>query len=85
MAPPASAAEARRGKALEQFHLLRPFLQEGVPLTHIATASGVSLRTLRRWVDRYRVQGLSGLMRKARTDQGQRPGATHEISHANLG
>jgi hypothetical protein len=55
MAPTASgqrhdptAAEAQRGKALEHLRLLRPFLQESVPLTHIAAASGVSHRTLRR-------------------------------------
>jgi putative transposase len=63
-------AATGRGTALEHFRLIRPFLQEGVPLTRIAAASGLSLRTLRRWVGRYRTHGLPGLMRATRKDQG---------------
>ena len=64
--------ETKRAQALEHFHLIRPFLEDGVPLTHIATLNQISLRTLRRWAGQYRSQGLSGLVRAVRKDQGQR-------------
>ena len=67
-------SETDRSRALARFRLIRPFLEDGVPLTTSAAEHGVSLRTLRRWVRRYHAQGLPGLMRKTRTDQGQRQG-----------
>ena len=65
-------SETDRSSALARFRLIRPFLEDGIPLTTSAAEHGVSVRTLRRWVCRYHTQGLPGLMRKARTDQGQR-------------
>jgi putative transposase len=73
--------EAQRAQALEHFHLLRPFLDDGVPLTHIAALHQLSLRTLRRWVQQYRAHGLAGLMRAARKDQGQRRSLTPHLQH----
>jgi putative transposase len=67
-----AAPPTRPGGALERFRIIRPFLEGGVPLTAIAAAHAVSLRTLRRWVSGYRARGLPGLARKARTDQGHR-------------
>ena len=64
--------EAQRLEALKRFHLLRPFLEDGVPLTHIATQHQTQIRTLRRWVAQYRSFGLVGLVRRPRNDQGQR-------------
>src|SRR2546429_4120171 len=64
--------EAQRAQALEHFHLIRPFLEDGVPLTHIAVEYQLSIRTLRRWVHQYRSLGLAGLVRSPRKDQGQR-------------
>jgi len=64
--------EPQREQAMERFHLLRPFLEEGIALTRIAEQHGQSLRTLRRWVARYRKDGLVGLARKGRGDQGKR-------------
>jgi hypothetical protein len=37
-----------RSAALERFHLIRPFLEESVPLPTLARQHGLSLRTARR-------------------------------------
>ena len=39
-------SEAQRALALERFALLRPHLQESVPLTHLARAQGIPLRSM---------------------------------------
>jgi putative transposase len=67
-----SLSEPQRLLALERFTLLRPALEEGVPLTQVARVQGVPLRTARRWVQQYRQHGLAGLVRTARADRGQR-------------
>lgn len=63
--------EARRTEALDRFRTLEPFLSGEVPLTAVARETGVPLRTLRRWVSRYRSEGLAGLARKERSDKGR--------------
>jgi putative transposase len=57
-------------QALERFRLIRPFLDGGVPLARIASENKLCLRTLKRWVQRYRSQGFAGLIRAARKDRG---------------
>jgi putative transposase len=64
--------EAGRQRALERFRILRPFLEDGVPLARIAINQKMTLRTAQRWVARYRQDGLVGLARQPRTDRGQR-------------
>jgi putative transposase len=71
--------EKQRRQALDHFHLIRPFLEDGVPLTQIAAFHQLSLRTLRRWVKQYRAQGLAGLMRAPRKDQGKRRSLTPQL------
>lgn len=58
--------------ALSRFRLLQPHFDEAVPLAVIARQEGVGERTLRRWKQRYEVEGIAGLERKARSDQGCR-------------
>ena len=58
--------------ALGRFLILRPHLEEGVPLARIAHERNPSLRTLNRWATHYRQLGLAGLCRKSRTDRDQR-------------
>jgi putative transposase len=70
--PLAMATEEQRAQALAHFRLIRPFFEDGIPLSRIATEQQLSLRTLRRWVQNYRAQGLIGLARVSRKDQGQR-------------
>ena len=67
-----SLTEAQRAHALARFVLLRPALEEGVPLAQVARAQGLQVRTARRWVHQYRQQGLAGLVRKPRADAGRR-------------
>jgi putative transposase len=43
-----------------------------VPLAAVARAAGVPLRTLERWAQRYRTEGLAGLARQPRADRGTR-------------
>src|SRR4051794_2913000 len=74
-----ASTETQRAQALERFRLIRLFLEDGVPLTHVAAQHQLSVRTLRRWVRQYRAQGLVGLMRAARKDQGLRRSVTAQL------
>src|SRR4051812_44189012 len=74
-----ASTATQRAQALERFRLIRLFLEDGVPLTHIAAQRQLSVRTLRRWVRQYRAHGLAGLMRAARKDQGQRRSVTAQL------
>ena len=60
--------------AMERFAVLRPHLEEGVPLRRAAQQGGVALRTAERWLARYRESGLAGLTRHVRSDA-----ATHHL------
>lgn len=65
-------SEAERALAFERFELLRPFLEEGVPLARVSRDRGIALRTACRWASQYRREGLAGLARKGRSDRGKR-------------
>ncbi len=58
-------------EAMERFRRLRPHLEDGVPLAAVAREAGLPLRTLERWIQRYRTQGLTGLARTPRADRGR--------------
>jgi len=45
-----SLPDEGRLRAFARFQIIRPFLEEGVPLTQIAQDQGLVLRTARRWV-----------------------------------
>jgi len=64
--------EAERDRAMHRFEAIRPHVLHGVGLTESAQLSGVPVRTLQRWVARYRGRGLSGLARQRRSDAGCR-------------
>lgn len=66
------ASESERALALERFYVIRPFLEESVPLAQIAKERAIPRRTLTRWVKQYREKGLGGLMRQERADKGER-------------
>ena len=67
-----SLPDHARLHALARFQAIRPFLEDGVPLTQLAMEQGIPLRTARRWVDCYRKEGLTGLARKERGDKDKR-------------
>ena len=64
--------EQRRAEAMTRFAVLRPHLEEGVPLPNAAGQAGVPVRTAERWLSRYRQGGLAGLARPSRRDAGTR-------------
>ena len=71
MATPLTAlTDQERAQAVARFEILRPFFHDHVPLTQIARQRQLPLRTLTRWVQRYRAAGLVGLVRKRRRDAG---------------
>jgi putative transposase len=67
-----SLSDIERSRALDRFEIIRPFLEDGVPLTRLARERQIVLRTARRWVARYRKNGLAGLVRKERNDKDER-------------
>jgi putative transposase len=68
----ASLSEQQRQQAMVRFVVLRPYLEEGVPLTRAAAEADIPLRTTQRWLARYRRDGASGLARLRRQDAGRR-------------
>jgi len=76
----AALSEDQRRRALERFQVLRPFLEEGVPLAAVARAHALSPRTARYWVRQYRQHGLAGLVRRPRSDRGR-----HRLPDALVG
>ncbi len=65
-------SEHARAQAFERFKIIRPFLEEGVPLLTLAQHHERSARTLQRWVHHYQQGGLVALCRKSRADRGAR-------------
>lgn len=67
-APFASLSEARQAQAMARYEVLRPHLDDTVPLPRAAADAGVPLRTAERWLARYRRGGLAALARPVRSD-----------------
>jgi putative transposase len=68
----AAYTEAERHEAMRRFAVLRPHLHDGVPLPEAARDAGVPLRSVQRWLARYRATGVAGLVRAPRSDTGHR-------------
>ena len=64
--------DSERSRALARFEIIRPFFEGGVPLTRLAREQQIGLRTARRWVERYRENGLARLARNERNDKDER-------------
>ncbi len=77
----ASFSEEARQIALERFYILQPYLEQGKRLRDVAREANIPYRTAQRWVARYRRFGLSGLMRKPRSDLGARRGLSTSMQH----
>jgi putative transposase len=61
-----------RALAMERFQLLEPHLGGQKDLRSISQGAEISVRTLQRWVVGYKRAGLAGLVKKGRTDRGER-------------
>ncbi|WP_171074869.1 helix-turn-helix domain-containing protein [Nonomuraea basaltis] len=70
-APLMGFSDAQRLEAIERWLLLRPHLEDDVPLAQVAGSCGVSERTLRRWRAAFQAGGLAGLVRRPRSDRGR--------------
>jgi len=68
----AACTEEERQEAMVRFAVLRPHINDGVPLPEAARGAGVPLRSVQRWLARYRATGLAGLVRATRSDTGNR-------------
>jgi len=68
----AALPEDRRREAMARLVVLRPTLEEEVPLARAAAEADVPLRTAQRWLARYRKDGVQGLARPVRRDAGRR-------------
>ncbi len=66
----AAQDEQQREQAMARFAVLRPHLEDGVPLMRAADAAGIPVRTAGRWLARYRQSGMAGLARPNRRDAG---------------
>lgn len=77
----AAYSEAQRAEALKRFHIIRPFLEDSVPLTRIATDHHYPIRTLRRWVQHYKSHGLVGLIKRERKDKGKKRAISPQVQH----
>jgi putative transposase len=64
--------DTERSRAIIRFEIIRPSLEDGVPLTRVGKEQRIVLRTARRWVERYRKNGLAGLVRNERNDKDER-------------
>ena len=62
--------DAQRKEAMARFEFLRPHVEGDVPLSRLAVQEGISIRTARRWLARYKQFGLIGLSRQPRADAG---------------
>lgn len=67
-----SKAEDGDRHAAERLAVLRPYIDGEAPLTKVAAAAGIPLRTARRWIARMREGGPAALGRKQRADAGDR-------------
>lgn len=57
---------------LQRWRILRLHVEDGIPLTALATDTGIGLRTLSRWHARYRDGGIAALGNLPRADTGTR-------------
>jgi putative transposase len=71
--------EAEREQALAKLKILRPYFDGGISLQKIAKKHGVTLRTLQRWVQRYRKDGLVGLTNRGKPVRQKRQQLSEEI------
>ena len=65
-------SDAERSAALSRFNIIRPYIEDDVPLALIARERGIGVETARSWVNKYRQNGLAGLARRRRSDRARR-------------
>jgi len=56
---------------MRRWEVLRPHVEDGVPLVQAARDAGVAPRTAQRWLAAFRTGGLIALGRQSRADAGR--------------
>jgi putative transposase len=74
------ADEVGPSSAMARWQVLRPHLEDGVPLARAARQAGVAQRTATRWLRRFRADGMAGLERTERADAGSRRTRTELVA-----
>lgn len=69
----------QREKALSKFRLIEPILNGSIKLQEASEQQSIPVSTLKRWVTRYKKNGLCDLVRKARADKGKLRGSPLEL------
>ncbi len=70
--PLTSLTEAQRAQAVTRFSIIRPALEDGITQAQVARTHTIPASTVRRWMKRYRDNGLAGLADAAtRSDKGK--------------
>lgn len=65
--------------ATQKFYIIQPYLEDEVSLPKIAKHHDIGLSTLKKWIQRYQLNGLEGLKRKQRSDKGIRQKISIEL------
>jgi putative transposase len=65
-------SDEARAEAMRRFEIIKSHLHADVPVAEVARSYDIPLRTLQRWIERYRTSGLFGLARRTRNDSGRR-------------
>lgn len=68
----AELGQWQRAEVTRRWQVLRPVVQDSVPLAAAARDAGVPQRSAQRWLARYRTGGLVALARTGRADRGAR-------------
>jgi len=77
----AELSAEERERALKRFAQLRPCLEARVSVAEVARCHHQPLKSVQRWVQRYRQEGLVGLARRRRSDRGVRRSMPLECVH----
>ena len=59
------------GVGMRRWEVLRPHVEDGIPLSRAARDAGVAPRTAQRWLAAFRTGGLAALGRQPRADAGR--------------
>ena len=65
--------------AFDKYNIIKPYLEKESSLSSLADKNNINLRTLQRWVERYKQKSLQGLDRKKRSDLGKYRKITTEL------
>ena len=79
LSPLSALSETARAVALQRYGIIQPCVENDLSSAQVAQAHGVPLRTVQRWVARYRRAGLAGLARRVRSDRGAQRGLPTEF------